>query len=65
MGFEERYEIGGPANGVIGYRSTRQKALELATRWAERSMKVTVYDRMAHKGSPELWDPEGVPLSWK
>ena len=64
-----RYEIGCSECGVICYETTLKKALiEAQTQTKQHdtdSEKVTVYDRLAHYGKPELFDTTGKVLKLK
>lgn len=54
---EDRYEVGADDVGVIAHVSKFDEAVRVATDFIEREgMPVTIFDRMAHKGKPELWD---------
>jgi hypothetical protein len=48
----ERYEIGHSDPGVICFCETFAEAEKIAKR---NGLGTTLYDRMAHRGRPELW----------
>lgn len=69
-GFEERYEVGCPSCRTIeGYFPTYNEAWGIAgllvAKWHQGCCYVTIYDRMAHKGKPELWRHDGLCLQIK
>ena len=54
----ERYEIGDSLCGVIAYGDKQRDAFVRALAYQTGSHKdctVTVYDRMAHRGQPDMW----------
>lgn len=59
--FNYRYEIGDNTCGVLASASTRVEAERLARSYQERhpSCKVVLFDRMAHRGMPDMWDAGG------
>lgn len=66
----ERYEIGCSVCGVIGYEACLADALRVAQRQQEQrhnteNETVTVYDRLAHHGKPELYTPKGTVIETK
>lgn len=65
----DRYEIGCSQCGVIGYETSKWRANRAAERAALRHStkveQVTIYDRLAHYGAPELWDANGKVLRRK
>ena len=65
MGFEDRYEIDCSVCGVLKFEPRLIDALVMARIYAKRCGQVTVYDRMAHKGAPQLWDSNGRLIAWR
>ena len=55
----ERYEVGHPDIGLADTFPTVRQAEEYIYR---RSPGYTLYDRMAHRGCPELWTWDGTVL---
>ena len=67
-GFDERYEISCSGCGVLHHESTLREALETAGRCVPDHTlcaDVMVYDRMAHNGRPEIYEPGGKVRSWR
>lgn len=53
----DRYEIGSDSDGLLDSAATKDEAFRLAEYYAQRlDTLVTVYDRMARKGCPRLWE---------
>ena len=68
MSFEERFEVGDKVCGVIGYCPTYDLAWDLAEvrgRTHKECGDISIYDRMAHKGDPEIWSHDGRCLHVK
>jgi hypothetical protein len=55
-----RYEVGEPIEGSLAHFQTWEKAVEYANRIQADS--VTIFDLMAHRGRPQLWDCHGTVL---
>ena len=66
---EDRYEVGNQElQDLIGTRSSRASALAFAKHIESRhadGTAITVFDRMAHRGAPELWAADGRELRRK
>lgn len=61
--FDFRYEIGCSICGYICSDRTMSDAIATANRASElhkgKSEYITIYDRMAHRGKPRLYDMNG------
>jgi hypothetical protein len=52
-----RFEVSSPGYGVIEHVPNFQEAVTIAQNWIEREkMPVEIFDRLARKGKPQLWD---------
>ena len=65
MGAIYRYEIGDSVCGVLDW-ATKRRVADLRARALQAKhpeCKVTIFDRMAHKGRPDTWAAAGPVLS--
>ena len=64
----DRYTISDPHCGLVASARNKAEAQRLAQRHEERSDcggQVVFYDRMAHRGRPREWLPNGNILRWR
>ena len=52
-----RFEVGFDDIGIDSFHNDKATAFRVASRLAQQNPKLTAYvfDRMAHKGAPQLW----------
>ena len=63
-----RYEVSCKTCGVVAYKNTR-KAADVYAQFSDIRHKgcggITIYDRLAHYGRPDLWSAAGSLLHVK
>lgn len=70
MGIEERFDIGDFICGSISYERTVRDATALCRALVAGGKHrncgpISVYDRMAHRGRPQLWITDGPILRFR
>ena len=66
-----RYEVSDPLCGWVDAEMTHHRAIETAAYHEARHIResdptmVTVYDVMARRGAPHLWDTSGKVLAYR
>jgi hypothetical protein len=64
---DNRYQVVCSECGIVGWEITKSAALSSALYFATKhnniGEKITVFDLMAHKGSPETYAPDGAVIS--
>lgn len=62
---QDRFRVyDSPLNLVRGFRR-KDAALRVARRYAQRGGYAVVEDRLARRGHPNKWTPNGVAIGWK
>lgn len=68
----DRFTIQDPVCGLVATAATKERAQELARHHQKNAdgsisecQDVTLYDRMAHRGRPQEWQPCGFILAWR